>query len=331
MSVLPTRQTPVETFRGQTWIWMAVLGLAVALGVVLKASGQGFYVSMLSRMLIWGLAACSLNLVLGYGGLVSFGHAAYLGLGAYATGILMTEGVQSGWIHLLISMGAAGLFAALVGALSLRTRGVYFIMITLAFAQMAYYLVLSVKAYGGDEGLTLKTHSQFGLGLDLKNELTLYLLVLAVLAASLWTMHRLMASRFGRVIRASRDDGLRAQAIGYPVFLYQLALFVVSGMLAGVAGMLMANQQSYVSPNLMQWTQSGMLMVMVILGGVGRLTSGVWGAVALLLLEDVLADHTEHWSFFVGWALLAVVLFAPSGLAAILDRLGAQRAGHRHV
>ena len=316
----PWRQTPA-------WVWLVVLALAVTAGVWLQHTGQGFYLSMLSRMMIYGLAACSLNLVLGFGGMVSFGHAAYLGLGAYAVGVLTTEGITNGWIGFAAAMLVAGVFAAFVGAISLRTRGVYFIMITLAFAQMAYYLVLSVKAYGGDEGLTLKQRSQFGFGLDLKNELTFYLLVLAVLVLALWLMHRLIQSRFGRVILAQRDDDIRARALGFPVFRYQLALFVISGALAGLAGALNANQQNYVSPNLMHWTQSGMLMVMVILGGVGRLTGGLWGALLLLLLKDVIAEHTQHWSFYVGWVLLAIVLFAPQGLVGLLDRVGLRRRG----
>jgi branched-chain amino acid transport system permease protein len=303
------------------WTWLVPIACAVMAGILLQMGGQGFYLSVASRIMIYALAACSLNLVLGFGGLVSFGHAAYLGLGAYAVGILTTEGITNGWLGFGVAMAVAGGFAALVGAISLRTRGVYFIMITLAFAQMAYYLVLSIKAYGGDEGLTLKQRSQFGLGLNLKDELTFYLLVLALLVLTLVFIHRLMASRFGRVILAQRDDDLRTQAIGFPVFRYQLALFIVSGALAGLAGALAANQQNYVSPNLMHWTQSGMLMVMVILGGVGRLTGGLWGAALLLLLEDLLAEYTQHWPFLVGWILLAVVLFAPGGLAGLVDRL----------
>jgi branched-chain amino acid transport system permease protein len=272
---------------------------------------------MASRMLIYGLAAVSLNLVLGYGGLVSFGHAAFVGIGAYTVGILITEGVPNGWTGFALAMAIAAAFAAVIGAVSLRTRGVYFIMITLAFAQMVFYLVNSVKAYGGDEGLNLSERSAFGFGLDLKDDTAFYFFVLALLAASLFGIHRLMHSRFGRVILAIRDDEVRAESIGYPVYRYKLILFVMAGALGGLAGALMVNQQNYVSPNLLHWTQSGLLMVMVILGGVGTLAGGLWGAIVLLTLEDVIAEHTIHWQFYVGWVLLAVVLLAPKGLSGL--------------
>lgn len=300
--------------------WWLLAALALVFPFAMSAIGQDFYISVASRMLIYGLAAVSLNLVLGYGGMVSFGHAAFVGVGAYTTGILITEGLPSGWLGFPLSMGIAAVFAAAIGAVSLRTRGVYFIMITLAFAQMIYYLFNSAKVYGGDEGLNLSARSQLGIGglaLDLKDATTFYLVVLGLLAACLWGIHRLMRSRFGRVILAIRDDELRAESIGYPVYRYKLILFVLSGALGGLAGALMANQQNYVSPNLLHWTQSGMLMVMVILGGVGTLAGGLWGAILLLTLEDVIAELTIHWQFYVGWVLLAVVLLAPRGLAGL--------------
>jgi branched-chain amino acid transport system permease protein len=301
----------------RAWAWWLVAGVALAFPFAMQALEQEFYISVASRMLIYGLAAVSLNLVLGYGGLVSFGHAAFVGIGAYTVGILITEGVASGWIGFALAMAVAAAFAGMIGAISLRTRGVYFIMITLAFAQMVFYLVNSVKAYGGDEGLNLSERSAFGFGLDLKDDTSFYLFVLALLAACLGGIHRLMHSRFGRVILAIRDDEVRAESIGFPVYRYKLILFVMAGALGGLAGALMANQQNYVSPNLLHWTQSGLLMVMVILGGVGTLAGGLWGAIALLTLEDVIAEHTIHWQFYVGWVLLAVVLLAPKGLSGL--------------
>ena len=220
------------------------------------------------------------------------------------------------------------LVAAIIGAISLRTRGVYFIMITLAFAQMIYYLVNSIKAYGGDEGLNIKQRSDFGLGLDLKNDVTFYFVVLFVLVLSLVLISRIMASRFGRVILAVRDDDVRVDAIGFASYRYKWVLFVIAGTLGGLAGALMVNHQNYVSPNLMHWTQSGILMVMVILGGVGTLTGGLWGALVLLIVEDVLAEYTVHWQFYVGWFLLAVVLLAPKGLAGLLSRKAVSKGGH---
>jgi branched-chain amino acid transport system permease protein len=307
--------------RARTLAWTVLALAAVAFPFAMQAIEQEFYISVASRMLIYGLAAVSLNLVLGFGGLVSFGHAAFVGIGAYTVGILITEGVPNGWLGFALAMAIAGAFAAVIGAISLRTRGVYFIMITLAFAQMVFYLVNSVKAYGGDEGLNITQRSQFGLApglaLDLKNDLTFYLFTLALLAACLVLIHRLMHARFGRVILAIRDDEVRAEAVGFAVFRYKLILFTLAGALGGLAGALMVNQQNYVSPNLLHWTQSGLLMVMVILGGVGTLAGGLWGAIVLLTLEDVIAEHTIHWPFYVGWVLLAVVLFAPKGLAGL--------------
>jgi len=302
---------------GRAVWWLLALAAAIALPFVFRAYGLDFYTSMVSRMLIYGLAAVSLNLILGYGGLVSFGHAAFVGVGAYTVGILIHEGVPGGYIGFAAAILVSALFALVIGAISLRTRGVYFIMITLAFAQMIYYLVNSVKAYGGDEGLNIKRRSDFGFGIDFKDEVAFYLLVLGILVVCLVLIHRLMHARFGRVILAIRDDDLRAESVGFPVYRYKLILFVIAGAMGGLAGALMVNQQNYVSPNLLHWTQSGVLMIMVILGGVGTLAGGVWGALLLLILEDLIAEFTVYWQFYVGWALLAVVLFAPRGLAGL--------------
>ncbi len=310
--------------------WCLMVALAVALGWWMQTQGLSYYLSMLSRMMIYGLAACSLNLILGYGGMVSFGHAAYLGLGAYAVGILIAEGTPNGWLGFALAMGLSATMAWLIGAISLRTKGVYFIMITLAFAQMLFYLVNSIKAYGGDEGLNIKMRSDFGLGIDLKNDFHFYLLVLICLLLSLGFIQLLMRSRMGRVVLAQRDDEVRTEALGYPVYRYQLCLFVLAGALGGLAGALMVNQQNYVNPNLMHWTQSGLLMIMVILGGVGTLSGGLWGALLLLTLQDGLAELTPHYEFYVGWVLLAVVLLLPKGLAGIPAALR-QRGKRSHV
>jgi len=302
------------------WLWTLLLAIAIVLPLVLHAQGQDFYISMVSRMMIYGIAACSLNLILGFGGLVSFGHAAFLGIGAYTVGIMITESVTNGWLNFAMAMGVSALAAAVIGAISLRTRGVYFIMITLAFAQMIYYLVNSIKAYGGDEGLNIKSRSNFGFGLDLKNDVTFYFVVLVVLVLTLVLISRMMKSRFGRVILAIRDDDTRVDAIGFHAYAYKWVLFIIAGTLGGLAGALMVNHQNYVSPNLMHWTQSGILMVMVILGGVGTLSGGVWGALVLLILEDVVAEYTQYWQFYIGCFLLAVVLLVPKGLSSFFNR-----------
>ena len=300
---------------------LIVLGvLACAFPVVMHAFDQQFYISFATRILIYAMAAASLNLVLGYGGMVSFGHAAFFGAGAYIVGILAVEGVASLWIAWPAAMIVAALAALVVGAISLRTRGVYFIMITLAFAQMMYYVFVSLKAYGGDDGLSLPKRST-GLGVSLSNDFVWYYLVLILLAAVLYLLHRLIHSRFGRVIEAIRENETRASAIGYPVYRYQLLCFVISGAIAGLAGALIANQTSYVGPALLHWVQSGTLMIMVILGGVGRFWGGPVGAAVLLVLEELfsgtplLGSYSLHWQLPVGLILLAVVLFAPRGIS----------------
>jgi len=296
----------------------AAIVASLALPLLLDALGASFYVSFAGRVLVYAIAATSLNLVLGYGGMVSFGHAAFVGLGAYVTGVMISEGALNGAVHLLATLLVTGAAAALIGAISLRTRGVYFIMITLAFAQMLFYLANSVKGYGGDEGLNIRARSLIGFGLDLKNPTTFYYVALAVLAACLLALARFVPSRLGHAVLAIRDDEQRAEALGFATFRLRWLVFVVAGMVAGIAGALSVNQQGYVSPNVLHWTQSGTLMVMVILGGVATLWGGVLGAAVLLLLQEVLSAHTQHWEFWTGWVLLAVVLFARQGLAGVI-------------
>jgi branched-chain amino acid transport system permease protein len=294
--------------------------LVLLFPLVMHALDQHFYLAFATRILIYAMAAASLNLVLGYGGMVSFGHAAFFGAGAYVVGIFAAEGVRSLWIAWPAAILVAALAALLIGAISLRTRGVYFIMITLAFAQMMYYVFVSMKAYGGDDGLSMPGRST-GLGLELRNDFVWYYLVLALLLVILYLLHRLLGSRFGRVIEAIRENETRATAIGYPVYRYQLLCFVISGAIAGLAGALIANQTSYVGPALLHWVQSGTLMIMVILGGVGRFWGGPVGAVVLLALEELfsgsplLGAYSLHWQLPVGIILLAVVLFAPRGIS----------------
>jgi branched-chain amino acid transport system permease protein len=305
---------------------LGVLLAACAFPLVMHFFDQAFYIGFASRVLIYAMAAASLNLVLGYGGMVSFGHAAFFGAGAYVTGILAVEGVRSAWIAWPAAVAVAALAALLIGAMSLRTRGVYFIMITLAFAQMMYYVFVSLKAYGGDDGLSMPGRSTLGPGLELKGALTWYYVVLALLALVLYGMHRVVHSRFGRVIEAIRENETRAAAIGFPVYGYKLACFVLSGAIAGLAGALIANQSVYVGPGLLHWVQSGTLMIMVIIGGVGRFWGAPIGAAVLLTLEEwisgaeFLGPYALHWQLPVGVILLAIVLFAPQGIAGLIAR-----------
>lgn len=282
--------------------------------------GGDFYLGLAARVLIFALAASSLNLILGFGGMVSFGHAAFIGVGAYTVGVLAQAGISSAWVVWPVAMGVSALFALVIGAISLRTQGVYFIMITLAFAQMLYYLVVSNKAYGGDDGLSLPGRSTVGFGLDLADERTFYYVTLLLAMLAFVLMWRLLNARFGHTLQAIRENAPRMEAIGFPVYRFKLVAFSIAGALAGLAGVLLANLGSFVSPSMMQWNQSGLLMVMVILGGVGHLWGGVVGAVVFLLLEEVLSHYTIYWQFLLGAVLLAVVLAAPNGLMSLLRR-----------
>ena len=301
-------------------IAIAAVALLVAFPLAARHWQQLFYVSFASRILIYALAASSLNLILGYGGMVSFGHAAFLGTGAYTVAMLMAQGLSSAWASWPLAVVVSALFALVIGAVSLRTRGVYFIMITLAFAQMIYYVFVSLRSYGGEDGLNLTARSGLGFGLDLASDVTFYYVVLAMVVACLYLMQRLLDARFGQVIQGIRDNEMRMEALGFATYRYKLICFSLAGGAAGLAGALLANQNGFVSPNLLQWTQSGTLMVMVILGGVGYVYGGVLGAGVFLVLEEVLSAYTEHWQLALGLALLAIVLYARGGIAGLLSR-----------
>ena len=245
------------------WRWSSlVLSALMALPFVANAIGEAFYIALATRILIFAIAATSLNLILGFGGMVSFGHAAFLGVGAYTVAILTQMGLTDAWLVWPVAMLVAGLFAFLIGAVSLRTQGVYFIMITLAFAQMMYYLLVSAKTYGGDDGMPLLTRSRIGMW-DMSADTNFYYATLAVCVVTWVLIARLLNARFGHVLQAIRDSEVRMQSLGYAVFRYKLCAFVLSGALAGLAGALLANQSGFVSPAMMQWSQSGMLMMMV--------------------------------------------------------------------
>ena len=281
-------------------------------------TNQPFYLDLFRRMMIFAIAAVSLDLILGYGGMVSFGHAAYLGIGAYAVGIPAFYGVENGWLQWGLAIAASALAAAVIGAISLRTSGVSFIMITLAFAQMLYYLGISLETYGGDNGMRLAGRSRFGGAIDLREPAVFYYVVLALLVLLLVLGRRLVASRFGMVIRAAKSNEARARAIGFSPFPYKLTAFVIAGGTGGLAGALLANQTEYLTPDFMHWTRSGEIMFMVILGGMGTLFGPVIGAVVLLLLEDLLSALTAHWQIILGPILILVVLFAKRGLFGLV-------------
>jgi branched-chain amino acid transport system permease protein len=284
-------------------------------------SGNIFVLTLFTRIVIFALAAASLNLIMGYGGMMSFGHAAYLGIGGYAVGILAFEGIGSGFIQWPVALAASALFALVIGALSLRTRGVYFIMITLAFAQMAYYVASGLARYGADDGLTIYKRSDFGGLLNLSNRVQFYYLCLGCLFGGIYLIWRIVNSRFGMVIQGLRSNEARMQAIGFPVTRYRLACFVIAGTMCGLAGALLSNNTDFVSPAVMFWTRSGDLMVMVILGGMGSLFGPVIGAIVYLVLEEFLSQLTEYWALIMGPLLLLIVLFGRGGIMGLLGSL----------
>lgn len=296
-------------------------------------AGQDYLVSLFTRILIYAIAAVSLDLLIGYGGMISLGHAAFVGLGAYVVGILHQHGIDGqpllgllpGSDNALLvwplAILVAAAFALVIGALSLRTSGMHFIMITLAFAQMLYYLFVGLEQYGGDDGLSILARNRLP-GLDLGNDRHFYYLCLLLLAAYLVFAHRLVHSRFGLVVRGAASNNRRIQALGIHSSRYRLACFVIAGAGGGLAGALLANQTEFVSPGLLNWTLSGELMVMVLLGGLGSLFGPVLGATIFLLLEEVLAMYTEHWMVVLGPLLVIAVIFLQRGLFGLFTGAG---------
>jgi branched-chain amino acid transport system permease protein len=300
-------------------VFVAALLIVLALIPVYCAyAGNTFLMSFFTRILILGMAAVSLNLIMGYGGMVSFGHAAYLGIGGYVFGILAKEGITSGFLQWPLALVVSGIFALAVGALSLRTRGVYFIMITLAFAQMAYYIAVALDRYGGDDGMSIQKRSQFGDFVNLSNKTVFYYLCFVLMLATVYLVWRLVNSRFGLVIQGARSNERRMRAIGFPIFRYKLMCFVISGVLCGFAGVLLANHTDFINPSVMSWIRSGDLMVIAVLGGMGSVFGPVIGAVVFLLLEEFLSRFTEFQGIILGPMLLAVALYARGGVDGIL-------------
>jgi len=299
-------------------VLVAGLVLLALVPPLAAALNQPFYLDLLRRVMIFAIAAVSLNLILGYGGMISFGHAAYLGIGAYAVAILAYHGIYNGFVQFAVAVGASAGIALVIGAVSVRTSGIYFIMITLAFTQMLYFLGISLEEYGGDDGMRLARRSELADLIDLGNPVSFYYLVLGVLIAFLYLSHRLVNSRFGMVLRAAKSNEARTRAIGIAPYRYRLVAFVIAGAMCGVAGALEVNHTNYLTPNVMHWTRSGEIMFMVILGGIGTLGGPALGAFVLLLLEDLLSGWTQHWQIILGPLLVLAVLFAKRGLAGLL-------------
>lgn len=299
--------------------WALFVGLA-AVPFVAQAVGQPFWTSFFARIVIYAIAASALNLALGYGGLVSFGHALFMGVGSYAVALPAFHGIASGWLHLVLCVGVSALIALVVGAISLRTSGMGFIMITLAFAQMGYFLFVSLKSYGGDDGLPVAATSRFG-PLDLGGTPALYGVALGILALFTWWMSRLRAAPFGIALRGARQNARRIDAIGLRASRLQLVAFVISGAVCGLSGLLLANLNAFASPSSLAWTVSGELIVMVVLGGIGTVCGPIVGALVFLGLEEWLKGLTEHWMALFGPLIVLVALLGRSGIVGLLGRL----------
>lgn len=326
MTELTQRIEPARPgLAGRLKLALCVFAIMAVVPPIAHALDEPFLIVVATRMMVFAIAALSLDLILGYGALVSFGHAAYLGFGAYAVAILSRAGIDDLFLHLLAGIAASAVFATVTGAISLRTRGVYFIMITLAFGQMAFFFFVSFSTLGGDDGVALTARSTV-LGMPLlQGTQGMFYATLVLLVVVFAGLYRLTLSRFGRVLAGTRESDLRMQAIGFRPFPYQLTAYVVAGCICSIAGVLLANQAIYVSPAYMSWHRSGEMIVMLVLGGIGSLTGAMVGGLVTIALEEGLARFSEHWRLGFGLILVLVALFSPGGLSGLLRRLGLGR------
>lgn len=302
------------------WILLGSFLILAALPVIAESEmiDEPFYIDLMARVMIFSIAAMSLDFILGYGAMISFGHALYLGLGTYAVGIMAYYEFTNGWLQLLTCIGGTAIIALIMGMISLRTSGIYFIMITFALAQMFYFLGISLEAYGGDDGLPIDTRSEFFSFFDLNEAWNMYYLILGTLTVTTIVLWKIINSRFGMVVRGSHSNDDRMQAIGYPTMKYRLAAFVIAGVVCGLAGFLLGNLTEFLTPEYMHWFRSGELMIMVMVGGMGTLFGPLFGAFAYIMMEDFLAHFTEYWQFYFGPILILLVLFAKQGLWGML-------------
>ncbi len=316
-------------FSRRSWR-IALTALLAAFFVLVPVYGllgdDSYVLILVGRILVFALAAVGLNLALGYGGMVSFGHAMYIGIGAYVVAIASHHGLDDGVAHLLLVLVLTVVVAVPVGLIALRTQGIAFIMITLAFAQMLFFITVGLKQYGGDEGLSIARLSNFGALTG--NKTALYLSMLVALAVALLLLRRIVASRFGLVLRATMINEKRVNAVGLPPLGYRLVGYVASAVLCALAGYFLANLTSFASPAYMAWTVSGELIVMVLLGGMGSLMGPVVGALVFLLLEEGLKALTDHWLAVMGLVIVLIVLFLKNGLWGIVSDATPPRGGH---
>ena len=309
-------------------LWALIAGFAL-FPIYTHFADLPFWNDVAMRIMLLGMAAMGLNLVLGYGGMVSFGHAAFIGIGAYCAGISQFYGITNGWAHVGFSIVICGFAGLLIGYLALRTSGIYFIMITLAFAQMLFFLFVSLEAYGGDDGMSID-RADFGF-IDLYDPLRLYFLIWVCLVIVGLVLMLIVRSRFGVTLRAIKSNESRVEAMGLSPLRFKMVGYVISAIICGIAGTLFASWQEYVSPDIMHWTRSGELMIIIILGGLGTLAGPLFGAIVFLLLEEILPlllgamapAYAENWMIIFGPLLIIVVLFGRGGLTGIIERLSA--------
>ncbi|WP_370267532.1 branched-chain amino acid ABC transporter permease [Nioella sp.] len=315
--------------RRETILNLAVPGLLLATALIAQAMGETYIITLATRAAILALAGVGLNIALGLGGLVSLGHAAFFGLGGYAMGILafhaqnympiwgVIEGTKSMPVIWLVALVASGLAALVIGALSLRTTGVYFIMITLAFGQMLFYFAISWPTYGGEDGMSIYLRNDFP-GVNTLVPMNFFLICFAVLVVVLVLADRLGKSAFGLALQASRQNVARVEAVGLAPYRLRLIAFTISGAITGLSGALFADLNRFVSPSMLSWHMSGEIMILVILGGIARLSGPVAGAMLFIALEYVLEDVSHYWHVYLGAILLGVVLFARGGVIGLI-------------
>ena len=301
-----------ERHKLQTLIAGALLASLAFVPLYAWLTGDMYVLTLFGRILAFSLAALGLNLALGYGGMVSLGHAMYMGLGAYTVGILSSLGVFSGWVHLVCTAFITILIATPLSWVALRTQGIAFIMITLAFAQLFYYVFVSLKMFGGDDGISLKQLSDFGILTG--NKFAIYISLLIALFLSIWLMHKIVASQFGLLLRASKTNNRRVKALGSHTLTYRMTAYVISALLCALAGFFLANLTGFVSPAMMTWSISGELIVMVLLGGVGSVFGPIVGALAFLLTEEGLKLLTERWPLILGPLIVLIVIYLKHGI-----------------
>lgn len=302
-------------------VYATILLILAPAPFIFEWINQPFYLDLLSRALILAIAVISLNLILGFGGMISLGHAAYIGIGAYSVGIPAYYDYYNGWLHLALALAVSASFALITGAISLRTKGVYFIMITMAFSQMVYFTFLSLEEYGADDGLVIYSRSEFPQWMTMDGATSLYYWIFALLLLSLFFTYRLVYSRFGRVIVGAKFNEQRMQALGFNTYRYRLVCYVISAMICSLAGVLLGNFTGFISPDMIGWARSGELIFMVIIGGAGTFFGPLVGTIAFVLLEEFLSLITVYWHLIFGLMLVALVLYGKGGIHGWLSRL----------